>query len=407
MPGRGTPRFSSEMAMPAWKPFDRLGGQLSFVTWDRDIPTGGNVYNQNLVTELRALDVHTQLHALAGPWPEGDASSHTQLARALREAPVSLVDGIVACGAPDVITAAVDSGHMIILVLHLPISDELGLEPSQRERYPALEARAVQAASGVLCSSRWSAARLSGRFGRRDVGVAVPGVRSAAVAQGSQHTGHPHFLTVASLTPTKDQLTLVRALALIADLPWTAALVGSDEAAPTYAAQVRGEIASAGLAERISVPGLLAGDALNREWDAADLFVLPSRTETYGLVIGEALARGIPAVVPAGTGAVEALAQATSSRSDQLPGTAIPPSDPAGMAALLRSWLTEPALRHAWRQGALARRDTLPGWRHTAEAVLAYLERPQNAASTRAGSPPGSPPTPPPASPPSTRSSPS
>ena len=62
----------------------------------------------------------------------------------------------------------------------------------------------------------------------------------------------------------------------------------------------------------------------------------------------------------------------------QTPGTAVPAGDPASLAAVLRSWLTEPTLRRSWRQAALARRDTLPGWQQTAEAVLAYLDRRPN-----------------------------
>jgi glycosyltransferase involved in cell wall biosynthesis len=143
---------------------------------------------------------------------------------------------------------------------------------------------------------------------------------------------------------------------------------------------------------------MLAGDALDREWDATDLLIVPSRIETYGLVIGEALARGIPAVVPEGTGAVEALHQGATSHSDAAPGTAVSPGDPQSLAALLRSWLTDAPLRHTWRQAALAQRDTLPGWQQTALAVLAYLERLQPP-SIQAGLPPGSPPTPPPAPP--------
>jgi glycosyltransferase involved in cell wall biosynthesis len=380
--------------------------QLGFVTWDRMDPTGGNTYDQNLIAELRALGVDVRLHALAGPWPEGDASSHARLARALREAPTSLVDGIVACAAPDVIAAAVDSGQVITVVIHMPIGDEGGLEPAIRERYAALEGKAVHAASGILCSSHWSAAQLRGRYGRSDVGVAIPGVSPAVVARGSQDGRIRRILTVASLTPTKDQLTLVRALAQVADLPWTAALIGSDQVDPAYAGRLRAEVTAAGLEERIAVPGMLAGQTLDQEWEAADLLVLPSRTETYGLVVGEALARGIPAVVPAGTGAVEALQQGAAT-GDATPGTAVPAGDPAGLAAVLRRWLTEPTLQRDWRQVALSRRDTLPGWRQTAEAVLAYLKRPHNPPSTRAGSPPALPPTRRPGPPPSARSSPS
>jgi glycosyltransferase involved in cell wall biosynthesis len=380
---------------------------FGFITWDRDDPTGGNVYNHNLVAELHAGGMDLRLHKLAGPWPEGDATTHAKLARALRATPASLVDGIVASGSPEVVAAAVESGHAVTIVVHMPISDEVGLEPERRHRYAALEAKSVRAASGVLCSSRWSAAELTRRYGRTDVGVALPGVTPAAVARGSRDSGPPRFVMLATLTPTKDQLTLIRALARVADLPWTAALVGSDRVDPDYAARLRAEIAAAGLGERITVTGTLLSQALDQEWDAADLLVLPSRTETYGLVVGEALARGIPAVVTEGTGAVEAIEQGATQQTAATPGTAVPAADPGSLAAVLRSWLTEPALRRAWRRAALARRDTLPGWQQTAETVLAYLDRPDNPPSTRVGLPPAPPPTPPHVPPPSAASSPS
>ena len=69
---------------------------LGFVTWDREDPTGGNVYNRALIAELRTLGIDVRLQKLAGPWPDGDASTHLALARALRSTPACLVDGIVA-----------------------------------------------------------------------------------------------------------------------------------------------------------------------------------------------------------------------------------------------------------------------------------------------------------------------
>ena len=391
--------------------------QLGFVTWDRDTPTGGTVYDQNLVTELRALGIAVRLHQLAGPWPETDASTQANLAQALRAQPACLVDGILAGASPEVVAAAVESGHAVTLVVHLPISDELGLDPARRERYAALEGQAVRAASGVVCPSHWCAAELRQRYGRSDLGVAIPGVTPAPAAPGSQHSGGaPRLLTLASLTPTKDQLTLVRAFARLTDLAWSADLVGFDVADPGYAARVRHEVAEAGLKDRISVTGALTGSALDQRWDAADLLVLPSRVETFGLVVTEALARGIPAIVSAGTGAVEALQQGatvptdavqgtagptdamqgTAGPTDAMPGTAVPPGDPTALAAVLRRWLTEPTLRRAWQQSALARRGNLPGWQRTAEAVLSYLERPQQPLSTPTGSPPALPPMTPP-----------
>jgi glycosyltransferase involved in cell wall biosynthesis len=154
------------------------------------------------------------------------------------------------------------------------------------------------------------------------------------------------------------------------------------------------------LSDRILVPGALARLVLDQKWDAADLLVLPSRIETYGLVVVEALARGIPAVVSAGTGAIEALQEGATKHSSATPGTSVPAGDSASLAAVLRRWLTDPTLRHIWRQAALARRDTLPGWQQTAQAVLAYLYRLHNPQSTQPGSPPAPPPTSPPAPPP-------
>lgn len=373
--------------------------QLGFVTWDRDTPTGGTVYDQNLVTELGALGIAMRLHRLAGPWPETDPSTQANLARALRAQPACLVDGILAGTSPEVVAAAVEAGHAVTLVVHLPISDELGLDPARRERYAALEGQAVRAASGVVCPSHWCAAELRRRYGRSDLGVATPGVAPAPAARGSQHSGLPRLLTLASLTPTKDQLTLVRAFALLTDLVWSADLVGFDVADPGYAARVRHEVAEAGLADRIRVTGALTGSALDQRWDAADLLVLPSRVETFGLVVTEALARGIPAIVSAGTGAVEALQQGATGPTDAMPGTAVPPGDPTALAAVLWRWLTEPPLRRAWQQSALARRGNLPGWQRTAEAVLSYLERPQQPLSTPTGSPPALPPMTPPGPP--------
>ena len=131
---------------------------------------------------------------------------------------------------------------------------------------------------------------------------------------------------MAALLPNKDQSLLLDALARLTDLPWTASLVGSDTADPAYAAQLRDSVERWAWPGRVRIPGELRGPALEAEWDAADLSLLISRAETYGLVVTESLARGIPVVVREGTGAVEALAAGT------LPGppAAHPAPDAAG-----------------------------------------------------------------------------
>jgi glycosyltransferase involved in cell wall biosynthesis len=355
--------------------------RIGFVTWTNDAPTGGNVYNRELVAALVGAGVQVRRRAIAGSWPAASRADLARLAAALRTERVSIVDGIVASGAPTAIRAAVAAGHVVVVLLHLPIADEVGLPPTVRARYGALESAALSAASGIVCPSQWAAANAAERFDLARLAVAAPGVGPAPLAPGS--AGAPRLLVLAALTPTKDQITVIRALAQLRQLDWTAHLVGSLSTDPGYADRVRTEVGVARLTDRVWLTGPLVGAALEREWQATDLLVLSSKMETYGLVVSEALARGIPAVVSAGTGAVEALAAGTDGMealtagslrpAEALPGRAVPPGEPNALAATLREWLTEPELRASWRAAAEASRGRLPSWTRTARQVLDFL----------------------------------
>ncbi|WP_346960437.1 glycosyltransferase [uncultured Arthrobacter sp.] len=336
--------------------------------------SGGNAYNAALLRALAELGVAAESCGVDGDWPVGSAADRHRFGRLLTESDagrVTLVDGLVACGAPDELEAAAAAGAAAWILLHMPLA-----------AHQDLERRALQAAAGVICTSTSAAAAVQERHGLHGlarISVALPGTEPATAAAGSEP---PHLLALAALLPNKDQLLLLRALAGVTDLPWTASLAGSDTADPGYAALLRQESERLSLTERVRLPGELRGAALDAEWAAADLSLLISRAETYGLVVTESLARGVPVIVRQGTGAVEALATGTPEAAAGTPGaeaTALPGAavelnaDPAPLAALLRRWLTDPELRAQWRAAARAARDHLPGWDATAQAVLAVL----------------------------------
>ena len=328
--------------------------------------SGGNAYNAALLRALGGLGVPTESAGVGGDWPVGAPADRRRLRRLLTDADagrITLVDGLVALGAPAELEAAAAAGTPAWILLHMPLTE-----------HQDLERRALHAAAGVICTSSSAAADLRERHGPgglEGVGIALPGTEAAPAAVGS---APPHLLAVAALLPNKDQLLLLRALAGLSDLAWTASLVGSDTAHPVYAGRLRRETERLGLAGRVRLPGELRGAALEAEWAAADLSLLVSQAETYGLVVTESLARAVPVIVRSGTGAVEALAAGTPAGTAQLPGAAVAlAEDPGPLAALLRRWLTEPALRAHWRAAALASRERLPGWDATARAVLSII----------------------------------
>jgi glycosyltransferase involved in cell wall biosynthesis len=120
----------------------------------------------------------------------------------------------------------------------------------------------------------------------------------------------------------------------------------------------------------VQLAGVLTGTALHRAYAAADLLVVPSRSETYGMVVTEALAHGRPVVAAAVGGLPEALGRAPDGSR---PGTLIAPDDPAALAAELGRWLRDEPYRERLRQSARRRRMNLSGWDDTTRAVSAAL----------------------------------
>lgn len=322
--------------------------------------SGGNIYNARLVEALRAQGAEVSVYSLDGGWPPGTRGDRIRFAAALagEGQAIYIVDGLIASGAPTEIQAATAAGHRVWVLLHVPPSAE---DP--------LETRALRAATGLLCTGSLTA-EAARSLGLGNVRLATPGVdrptrpgpRSAAAA--------PHFIMVGALLPNKDQIFFVDALARIKDLAWTAALVGSTKADPSSAAAVQERILRHGLEKRVETTGELSGQALEDQWNRADLSLLISHSESFGMVVQESLAHRIPAVVRKGTGAVEALGAHGA-------GEAIDLSTGIGsLEMFLRRWLGDPALREGWQSAAEAASRVLPRWEDTAREVLRAVVAP-------------------------------
>ena len=307
--------------------------------------SGGNTYDRRVVAGLRALGWQVHVVEVEGGWPWSADLGAPHLERALAslsDGACVLVDGLLVSRLPAVALPAC-TRLRVVLVVHLPVGVDDVLA-----RLP--ERQVLAAARSVVTSSAWCRAWLVGEYALdpRRVHVARPGVDPAPLAP-SRADGSV-LLAVGAVTTVKGQDQLL--------------------AAPDFADLLLSTSAGTGLGDRFVLAGPRTGDALEAAYADADLLVLPSRAETYGMVVTEALARGLPVVATDVGGVREALGETTDRRR---PGILVPPDDPAALAVALRRWLTDGDLRATLRAVAGERRRTLAGWSETAGLVAGVV----------------------------------
>jgi glycosyltransferase involved in cell wall biosynthesis len=331
-------------------------------------PSGGNTYDRRVCQGLAARGWSVAVDAVPGSWPHPNAAAHAVLAAAVGRIPdgaLVLLDGLVASTAPDVLVPQAHRLRLVALV-HMPLGQRQAGD-AVRER----EAAVLSAAAAVVTTSGWARRVLLDLYGLPPdrVHVAEPGVDAAELAPGTATVGA--LLCVAAVTPGKGHDVLLHALSTMTELRWHCRCVGSLDRDPAFARRLRLRSADLGLGQRLSFPGPGAGAELDRSYAAADLLVLASRGESYGMVVTEALARGLPVIAADVGGVSEALGHgADGSR----PGTLVPPDDPAGLGAALRAWLGDADLRRGWRRAARERRASLAPWSATTSAVAGVLQ---------------------------------
>jgi glycosyltransferase involved in cell wall biosynthesis len=333
-------------------------------------PSGGNAYDRHVCSGLAARGWSVREHVVPGTWPRPDAVSYAALSDVMRHVPdgaLVLLDGLIACVAPEVLVPQAARVRMVVLV-HMPFGDRMEDDvPDDAERR---EREVLAAATAVVATSTWTRDRLLELYPlpADRVHVAEPGVTAAELVPGTTDGGA--LICVAAVIPRKGQDVLVDALAQLPDRPWHCTFVGTLDREPGFVERLRRRADAAGIGDRLTFAGARTGADLERSYAAADLLVLASRGESYGMVVTEALARGVPAVVSDIGGLPEALGRAADGAR---PGLLVPPGDQPALAAALRAWLGDPVLRERLRAAARTRRDALIGWPDTTSVVAGVL----------------------------------
>lgn len=342
--------------------------RLSFIVpGDPGQLTGGYLYDAHIVAGLRSRGWTVEVHGLPGRFPDADDEARRALARTLAALPAGrqvVIDGLALGGLPEV--ALAHAGRLALVALvHHPLAEENGLEASRARCLLASERAALSAARLVISTSPFTARRLAD-FGVRParLRVVAPGTQACALAAADANT--PRLLCVASVTPRKGHDLLLAALQSLKHLPWTCDCIGSLTRAPQYAAAIADGIRRAGLGERLRLRGERTEQEVREAYAGADLFVLASHYEGYGMVIDEALAAGLPVLTTSGGALAETLPPDA--------GVSVPPGDAAALAAALRALLLDRQQRLRLRDGARRARLQRRSWTQATDEFAAALD---------------------------------
>jgi glycosyltransferase involved in cell wall biosynthesis len=330
--------------------------------------TGGTIYDKRIVEGLRAGGLSVDVIELPGHYPfpsDADLKAADKALAQLADGALTIVDGL-AYGVLPAPARRESKRLRLVALVHHPLSDETGLAGEERERLEASERSALEQARRVVVTSHFTQRRLA-RYGvgANRIRVVPPGVDPAPLAERNLERDLV-LLCPGSLIPRKGHRDLFRALAELKALRWRLVCAGKSDLDRECAGDLFGLAAELGIADRIDFCGEVGESEMSRLYAEADLLVLASHYEGYGMVVSEAIARGLPVVTTTGGALAETLPEGA--------GLACDPGDIRAFRDNLRRVLSDRMLYERLALGARAARNTLPRWDQAAAEFDAALE---------------------------------
>jgi glycosyltransferase involved in cell wall biosynthesis len=332
-------------------------------------PTGGNIYDQRVCAGLAEAGWEVLVATVTAAWAVPGSGTRADLARVVSAIPdgeTVLIDGLIASPAAAQLLPHTGRIRMTVL-LHMPLATAVDTHhDASAERS---ERAVLRAAAGVIVTSEWTRGQVLARY-------RIPAHRVHVARPGADRIAAPprpvrgHLICVGVLSRHKGQDLLVEALADLADRDWHCVLAGSLDRDPDFVESLRTRITRLGYDHRVRLSGVLTGAALSHAYITADLLVAPSRSETYGMTVTEALAHGVPVIATAVGGLPEAFGSVPDGTG---PGQLIPPGDPAALVAALGDWLGDEGHRQRLRAAVRQRQLTLRGWEQTTQWIADAL----------------------------------
>ena len=348
--------------------------RLSFlVPGDIETRTGGYIYDRRILQGLRQAGWQVDVHSLDTSFPSPTPAALQQAQDVLAGIPddrIVVIDGLAVGGMPAALRRESERLALVALIHH-PLSLETGLAATVARNLRESERDALASVRRVIVTSRWTSRALDAYNVSADrIRVVEPGVDLPVRSPNSTKLRASHeplrMLCVAHLTPRKGHAVLFDALARLRDRTWHLRCIGSSDRHPETARELRLMSERLALQDRIEFLGEVDDATIEDSYANADVFVLASHMEGYGMVLSEALAHGLPIV--------STLAGAIPETVPKGASLLVRPGDDHALAVALASLMDEPERHCSMATNARDTRHALPAWSEAALKFAAALE---------------------------------
>ena len=342
---------------------------------DLTSPTGGYAYDRRMIEGLERRGWQIQLVSLGDGYPFLDPTqkdfARSKLLNLDQGVPM-VIDGLALGALPDLVPE-IANRHPVIALIHHPLAFEYGLKDPEIKFLSHSETHALKHVVGVIANSPTTARDLNQHYGINSerVHIVLPGTdRTRRLEPRTQKNvddcSPVNLLSVGSIIPRKGFHDLIPALAPLMNLSWTLTIAGDTSRHLEAYVRLTMDIKHYHLEDRVKVLGVVTNEVLENLYAKADIFVLPSLFEGYGMVYAEAMAHGLPIVATSG-GAIP----------DTVPkeaGLLVAPGDVSALTIALKTLILDPPYRARLSSGALQAALLQPTWEESIQSFETALK---------------------------------